>query len=105
MVLAISPIGTTLSLDPLPSVRRYPTSRLTALIFSDTNSETRNPVAYINSSIAKSLTPVSVLISGAAISASTSCIDITFGSFRQGRGEAIVSIGFSEIKLSIYKKL
>src|SRR5689334_21483520 len=91
--MALLPIGTVRSLLPFPRVVKIPKSRFTSVIFKATSSETLTPVAYKTSSIALSLRPAGVLVSGHSSNRSTSSAIRNFGSDCQDFGVSMFALG------------
>ena len=93
---ASSPNGTRRSFEPLPVTRNTPCARLTCVGVRPTNSETRNPVAYSTSSMARSRSPSAVATSGTSSRASTSASLRASGNRRPSRGDSTFAQGSAD---------
>ena len=93
--MAISPIGTSLSLFPFPMIRMNPWSRKSDEIFNPEASETRKPHPYNTSSIALSRLPVHEVVSTHLMMRSTSSSDSTLGRYIPNFGASTLSHGLS----------
>src|SRR6266581_1648395 len=87
------PTGTIRSFEPLPKMRASPSSYRTSCSLRPTNSDTRAPVAYANSSNAPSRIASGSSALGAASSRSISATDKTVGRRRHCRGDSRRSLG------------
>ena len=102
---ALLPIGMQRSLLPLPWHVSSAASSLTSLVRSPHSSDTRKPAAYITSIMARSRTPMSVLMSGASSKRSISSSDKNFGNREYPWGVWMSSAGWRLTWPSSMRKL
>ena len=93
-------MGTNRVLLPLPVTRTTPSLKLTSVTLSSTNSETRNPLAYKISSIARSRRPIESFKLGAFKRATTSSSLKLLGNDRGNLGDSICNVGSTAILFS-----
>ena len=96
---ASAPNGTSRVLLPLPVIRKTPSGKLNSNIFNSTSSDTRKPLAYINSNIVLSRRPNAVFKSGAANNASTCASESVLGK----RAGCFAPCNFKQGSASIFR--
>ena len=85
-------MGTIRSFDPFPKILNTSTSSRISLNRKEQHSETRKPLEYNVSKIARSRNPAIVSVSGCSMIANVSSTESVSGSSRLFFGKSIVSV-------------